>query len=166
MESVTPERSGAIRRRQRSTAEIRDSIRALRIQLSLLNYRVGSQLGLKDVDLDCFDIIDAYGPLSPSALARRAGLHPATMTGILDRLERGGWIVRERDPSDRRAVVIRARRERYAELMRLYAGMNRSMNKLLADYSDSELELIADFLHRTVDAGRNATEELTGDSAP
>jgi hypothetical protein len=40
------------------------------------------------------------------------------------------------------------------------------MNKLLADYSDSELELIADFLHRTVDAGRNATEELTGDSAP
>jgi DNA-binding MarR family transcriptional regulator len=166
MESVTPERAGAIRRRQRSTAEIRDSIRALRIQLSLLNYRVGSQLGLKDVDLDCFDIIDAYGPLSPSALARRAGLHPATMTGILDRLERGGWIVRERDPSDRRAVVIRARRERYAELMRLYGGMNRSMNKLLADYADSELELIADFLHRTVDAGRNATEELTGDSAP
>src|SRR6202011_3555981 len=160
MTSIPPERLDEIQRRQRSTAEIRDSIRALRIQLSLLNYRVGSQLGLKDVDLDCFDIIDAYGPLSPSALARRAGLHPATMTGILDRLERGGWIVRERDPSDRRAVVIRARRERYAELMRLYAGMNRSMNKLLADYSDSELELIADFLHRTVDAGRNATEEL------
>jgi DNA-binding MarR family transcriptional regulator len=166
MEPVAPERARAIRRRQRSTAEIRDSIRALRIQLSLLNYRVGSQLELKDVDLDCFDIIDAYGPLSPSALARRAGLHPATMTGILDRLERGGWIVRERDPSDRRAVVIRARRERYAELMRLYAGMNRSMNKLLAGYSDSELELIADFLGRTVDAGRNATDELTGDSAP
>jgi DNA-binding MarR family transcriptional regulator len=166
MESVTPERAGAIRRRQQSTAAIRDSIRALRIQLSLLNSRVGSQLELKDVDLDCFDIIDAYGPLSPSALARRAGLHPATMTGILDRLERSGWIVRERDPSDRRAVVIRARRERYAELMRLYAGMNRSMNKLLADYSDSELELIADFLRRTVDAGRNATDALTGDSAP
>jgi DNA-binding MarR family transcriptional regulator len=166
MKSVTPERAGAIRRRQRSTTAIRDSIRALRIQLSLLNSRVGSQLELKDVDLDCFDIIDAYGPLSPSALARRAGLHPATMTGILDRLERSGWIVRERDPSDRRAVVIRARRERYAELMRLYAGMNRSMNKLLADYSDSELELIADFLRRTVDAGRNATDALTGDSAP
>jgi DNA-binding MarR family transcriptional regulator len=162
MTSISSERAGAIRRRQRSTAAIRDSIRALRIQLSLLNYRVGSQLELKDVDLDCFDIIDAYGPLSPSALARRAGLHPATMTGILDRLERGGWIARERDPSDRRAVVVRALRDRYAELMRLYAGMNRSMNKLLADYSDSELELIADFLHRTVTAGRNATDELAG----
>ena len=163
MKSVTPERAGAIRRRQQATAEIRNSLRELRIALSLLNYRVGSQLELKDVDLDCFDIIDAYGPLSPTALARRAGLHPATMTGILDRLERGGWIARERDPSDRRAVVVRAVRERYAELMRQYAGMSRSMNKLLAGYSDGELEVIADFMRRTVDAGRTATEELARD---
>jgi DNA-binding MarR family transcriptional regulator len=163
MNSVPPERADEIHRRQRSTAEIRESLRELRIQLSLLNYRVGSQLGLKDVDLDCFDMIDAYGPLTPTALARRAGLHPATMTGILDRLERGGWIVRERDPSDRRAVRVRAKRERYAELMRQYQGMSRSMNKLLADYSDSELETIADFMRRTADAGRNATEELARD---
>ncbi|MFL5841822.1 MAG: MarR family transcriptional regulator [Thermoleophilaceae bacterium] len=163
MKSVSPQRAAEIRRRQRSTAEIRDSLRELRIQLSLLNYRVGSQLGLKDVDLDCFDIIDSHGPISPSALARRAGLHPATMTGILDRLERGGWIARERDPNDRRAVVVRATRDRYAELIRLYGGMNRSMNKLLADYSDSELEVIADFMRRTVEAGREATEELAAE---
>src|SRR5205814_10698426 len=62
--------------------------------------------------------------------------------GILDRLERGGWVVRERDASDRRAVVIRAVRERYADLLRLYSGMSRSMNKILAEYSDAELELI------------------------
>jgi DNA-binding MarR family transcriptional regulator len=101
--------------------------------------------------------------MSPSALAREAGLHPATMTGILDRLERGGWIVRERCPTDRRSVVVRAVRDRYAELLRLYSAMNRSMNKILADYSDTELEVIADFMRRTVDAGRNATDALTGD---
>ena len=162
MRSVTPERADAIRRRQQSSAEIRDSLRELRIQLALLNYRVGSQLELKDVDLDCLDILDAHGPLSPTELARRAALHPATMTGILDRLERGGWIVRERDASDRRAVSVRAVHERYAELLRLYSGLSRSMNKLLADYSDSELATIADFLRRTVDAGRNATDELAG----
>jgi DNA-binding MarR family transcriptional regulator len=160
MKSVPPDRAEEIRRRQRSVAEIRESLRALRIQLSLLNYRVGSQVELKDADLDCLDIIDAYGPLSPSVLARRAGLHPATMTGILDRLERGGWISRERDPSDRRAVVVQARRERYAELLRHYSGMNRSMNKILGGYSDSELQVVADFMRRTVEAGREATEEL------
>jgi DNA-binding MarR family transcriptional regulator len=160
--SVTPGRAETIRRRQQSSAAIRDSLRELRIQLALLNYRVGSGLGLQDVDLDCLDILDAHGPLGPTELARRAGLHPATMTGILDRLERGGWIVRERDPADRRAVVVRAVRERYAELLRLYSGMSRSMNKLLADYSDSELETIADFMRRTVEAGRKGVEEVAG----
>jgi DNA-binding MarR family transcriptional regulator len=162
MTPISPKRAEAVRHRKEATSEIPEALRALRIQLSLLNYRVGSQLDLQDVDLDCFDIIDADGPLSPSVLARRAGLHPATLTGILDRLEKGGWIVRERDPSDRRAVVVRVARERYADIMRLYQGMNRGMNKLLAGYSDSELGVIADFMRRTVEAGRDATEELAG----
>src|SRR5919109_2088484 len=132
MDSVTPERAGEIRRRQHAATEVRDSLRELRIQLALLNYRVGSQLDFKDVDLDCLDILDAHGPLGPTELARRAGLHPATMTGILDRLERGGWIVRERDPADRRAVRVRAVRERYGALLGLYAGFSRSLNKVLA----------------------------------
>jgi DNA-binding MarR family transcriptional regulator len=165
MTSISPERAEAIRHRKQATTAIRESLRALRVQLSLLNYRVGSQLDLQDVDLDCFDIIDAEGPISPSGLARRAGLHPATLTGILDRLERGGWIARERDPSDRRAVLVRVQRDRYADLMRLYQGMGRSMNKLLAGYSDSELDVIADFMRRTVDAGREATEELGAEAA-
>jgi DNA-binding MarR family transcriptional regulator len=137
------------------------SLRELAIQLSLLNHRVGSQLELRDVDLDCLDLIDRYGPLSPSALARRAGLHPATMTGILDRLEGGGWIARDRDPSDRRAVVLRVQRDRVPDLLRLYAGMNRGMNEIYAGYDEKELELIADFLRRTSDAGQSATEELS-----
>jgi hypothetical protein len=44
---------------------------------------------------------------------------------------RGGWIVRERDPSDRRAVVVRVVRDRFGELLGLYAGMGRAMNTLL-----------------------------------
>jgi DNA-binding MarR family transcriptional regulator len=142
-------------------AAIGTSLRDLAIQLSLLNHQVGAQLDLRDVDLDCLDLIDRLGPLSPSALARRAGLHPATITGILDRLEAGGWVVRERDPADRRAVVVRSLRDRYSDLLRLYAGMNRSMNKIYAGYDESELELIADFLDRTANAGRSATEELS-----
>jgi len=107
--------------------------------------------------------INRHGPLKPSALARGAGLHPATITGILDRLERGGWVARERDPSDRRAVVVRPLRDRNAELFRLYAGMNTAMDQLCAGYGDDELGLLADFLHRTTDAGRTATDQLASD---
>src|SRR5438034_8405731 len=123
MASISPKKPEQARDRQRLASEVRSSLRELRIQLALLNYRVGSQVDLKDIELDCLDILDTAGPLSPSALARRAGVHPATMTGILDRLERGGWIVRERDPADRRAVVVRIQRDRYAELLRLYSQM-------------------------------------------
>src|SRR6266496_3599768 len=121
--------SEAGKRRRRSTVAVKDSLRELRNQLSLLNHQVVSHLDLKDTDLDCLELIARHGPLSPSTLARRAGLHPATMTGILDRLQRGGWIVRERDPlaSDRRAVAVRGVRGRNAELFRLYAGMNSAL---------------------------------------
>jgi DNA-binding MarR family transcriptional regulator len=153
----------AQRRRRRSTTAIKESLRELSNQLSLLNHHVGAHLDLKDVDLDCLELINRHGPLSPSALARRAGLHPATMTGILDRLERGGWVARERDPSDRRAVVVQAVRDRNAELFSLYSGMNTSMDQICAGYDDTELELLADFLHRTTNAGRDATDKLASD---
>jgi DNA-binding MarR family transcriptional regulator len=159
--STTAEDADAKRLRRRSSTAIKDSLRELSVQLSLFNHQISAHFDLRDTDLDCLDVIKRHGPLSPTALARRAGLHAATMTGILDRLERGGWIVRERDPVDRRAVVLRARRERNPELFRLYSGMNTSMDKLLTDYTVDELQVLADFLERTVAAGHIATEELS-----
>jgi DNA-binding MarR family transcriptional regulator len=163
MSSTSSRDLDTARRRRRLTRAIKEALRDLRIHLSLLNHQVGAHVELKDVDLDCLDLISRHGPLSPSALARRAGLHPATMTGILDRLERGGWVARERDPADRRAVVVRALRDRGAELLRLYAGMNTSMDQICAGYNDDQLELLADFLRRTANAGRSATDELAAD---
>jgi len=153
MSSVSPSR-------RRATNAIKDSLRALSTQLSLLNHRVGARLELRDADFDCLDLVHRHGPLSPSALARRAGLHPATMTGVLDRLERGGWVERARDPEDRRAVTIHARRERNAEIYALFAGMNGRMDEVCAGYDDAELALLASFLQRVADAGRTAADEL------
>jgi len=163
MKSISSTESHAPRGRRQLAASIKQSLRALSIQLSLLNHQVGARAGLNDVDLDCLDLVARHGPLSPSALAERAALHPATMTGILDRLERGGWVARERDPSDRRAVLVRVLRDRSAELVRLYSGMNSSMSEICARYGDAELEVLADFLRRTVDAGRGATDKLAGE---
>jgi DNA-binding MarR family transcriptional regulator len=167
MESITSSGSGrgAPQSRGRLNRAIKESLRDLGVQLSRLNHSVGGRLDLKGTDMECLDVIDREGPLSPSALARLAGLHPATVTGILDRLERGGWIARERDSSDRRGVVVRAQRGRAAEVLRLYlvdSGMNTALDEICADYTDEDLNLLAGFLRRTADAGRTAAEKLAG----
>lgn len=152
-----------MRHRRRLYRTVKEALRDLGGQLSQLNYSVGARLDLKATDLECLDVITRYGPLSPSVLARRAGLHPATMTGVLDRLERGGWVERSRDTSDRRGVVVQVARGRGAEILRLYlidSGMNAAMDEICADYDEAELELFAGFLRRTADAGRAAAERL------
>jgi DNA-binding MarR family transcriptional regulator len=141
-------------------AAVKESLRVVRNQLSVFNRQVGARLDLKDTDLDCLDLIDRAGPLSPTALARHTGVHPATMTGILDRLERGGWIARERTGPDRRAVRISTLPGRRDELYGMLAGMNRSLDEICAGYSDAELAVVADFLRRTTEAGRTAGQEL------
>src|SRR5580698_10769390 len=149
------------RRRRRLSQDVKASLRDVSLQLALLNHQVGGHVELKPTDLECLDLIGRHGPLSPSTLARRAGLHPATLTGILDRLERGGWIERGRDPSDRRGVVIQAARGRGAEILRLYlvdSGMNTALDQICAEYNDQDLELLAGFLRRTADAAQTAAE--------
>jgi DNA-binding MarR family transcriptional regulator len=166
MESVPSAGPPDPARRGRLNRQVKDSLRDLGAQLAQLNHSVGARLDLKPTDLSCLDLISRHGPISPSALARRAGLHPATMTGVLDRLERGGWIERDRDTADRRGVMVQVARARGAEVLRLYlvdSGMNTAMDEICAQYDDEELELLVGFLRRTADAGRAAAERLAGD---
>ncbi|MCZ2341037.1 MAG: MarR family transcriptional regulator [Bacteroidales bacterium] len=46
------------------------------------------------------------GPQSQVELAERMKIEPPTLAGILDRMERAGWISREPDPNDRRRKVV------------------------------------------------------------
>jgi DNA-binding MarR family transcriptional regulator len=152
--------AAASRRRRRLTNRIRDGLRDLGIQMALLNHQVGAHLDLRDADLECLDLISRFGPIGPTALARRAGLHPATLTGVLDRLERGGWVIRTPNPTDRRAILVQVIKEREAEVTQLYAGLGTAMEDLCSDFEDHDLNLIADFLLQTARASRTATDHL------
>jgi DNA-binding MarR family transcriptional regulator len=149
-----------VRHRRRAVAEAKSNLRNLRIELAMLNHRVGGRAALRDVDLDCLDVLVRHGSMSPTEVSRRTGIHAATMTGILTRLERDGWIVRERAENDRRAVVVAPVPERVREIFDHYEGMNVALDGILGSYSDAELQVIVDFLQRATDAGRQVTEEL------
>jgi DNA-binding MarR family transcriptional regulator len=55
------------------------------------------------------------GPRTPAELADAAGVTRATMTGLIDTLERDGFVKREPDPDDRRMMSVRltSRGERF-----------------------------------------------------
>lgn len=152
--------SKTTRRHRQLTVQIQAALRQAKSQLTVLNQRVGAHLELRDIELTCLEILNRHKELSPGALAREAGLHPATMTGILDRLEKGGWIERSRDTTDRRAVVVRNRRERGAEMLRMYSGMNDAVQAICQDYDEDQLDAIVSFLHKTYEAGRTAADDL------
>jgi DNA-binding MarR family transcriptional regulator len=131
-------------------------------QLTRLNQTVASGVGLAVGDLGMLELADRVGPLTPSRLAELSGLSPATMTGVLDRLEAEGWIRRERDPDDRRKVNISAV-GRHRLVQRYYAGMQRRVHQVCAGYSDDQLDLIVGFLNQVAEAGVAATLDLRGD---
>jgi DNA-binding Lrp family transcriptional regulator len=142
---------------------VRVLVRELGAQLAQVGHRVGGRTGLRDVDLACLDLLARQGRLSPSALAKLLQVHPATMTGMLDRLETDGWIVRERDGDDRRAVLIGLVPARMRDLMGQYAGMNGAIDRIAASYAPEQLAVITDFLTRLSAASREASDDLAGE---
>ncbi len=63
-------------------------------------------------------------------LAGEIGLPPSTLTGILDRLTAGGWLERETDPEDRRAVVMKIT-QKLRQLVRHFSqASGRSLEKV------------------------------------
>jgi DNA-binding MarR family transcriptional regulator len=142
------------------TQEIQHHLRDLIARLHQLNDAVGARVELRGPDLEILDLVARHGPLSPSEVAAATGVHPATLTGIVDRLEQGGWLTRVPDPADRRRIRLEARRERGPELLRLYGPMNRSLSEICSGLTLEQLLVVRDFLRDAADAGDDAVSSL------
>lgn len=142
------------------TREIQSLLRDLIARLHQLNEAVGARVDLRGGDLEILDLVARYGPMSPSEISASTGIHPATLTGVIDRLERAGWLLRAPAPDDRRRIRIQARREKGPELIKLYAPMNRSLSEICAALTPDQLMVIRDFLQAAADAGTDAAAGL------
>lgn len=139
--------------------DLRDAIRAIRIELRIVNDKVAMSAGLNPRDLDILDVIDRDGPCTPSHLAERTGYHRATLTGILARLEREGWVGKSTAETDRRSHTLTAS-ERFVELRALYAPVDRHAAALAEQLSTAERTTVIDTLKRMVAIARAASEEI------
>lgn len=116
----------------------------------LLLQAVAQRSGMNLTDLQCINILSSTGPIPAGQLAETMGLTTGAITGVINRLEKSGYVRREKDPADGRRVVIQPVPE---ELERVGAGFfgsqGRELNDLLSDYDERDLAVILDLMRKS-----------------
>ena len=129
------------------------AIRRVIANAVLTNERIARGIGLNVVDLQTFGIIlDTDRHLTAGEISTRTELPTSTTTRVLDRLEKGGFVRRTSDPSDRRKVVIEPIPERLASFQNAYADILDNLRRMHEGFSPAELETVARYLEAMVDA--------------
>jgi DNA-binding MarR family transcriptional regulator len=131
--------------RQALVAEIGRATQAYQRATDGFDDVVGRRLGLNSTDLRCLDWL-TEGGWTAGELAEATGLSSAATTTLLDRLERRGFVRRERDAIDRRRVRVELTPEGGRRIGELYGPLAREGGRALARFSDAELAAMRDFL--------------------
>ncbi|GAA2673234.1 MULTISPECIES: MarR family winged helix-turn-helix transcriptional regulator [Actinosynnema] len=88
---------------------------------ALLHGRAAERMGLSTTDEKCLGLALATdAPVTAGRIAELSGLSTGAVTGVIDRLERAGYVRRVRDPHDRRKVLVEVSGPRAGEVAALF----------------------------------------------
>ncbi len=93
-------------KRSDAVAEIIDNLRRVFQVVNEQSKKAEKETGLTGPQLWAIKTIAQEAPIMVSEIARRMYLHPATVVGILNRLENQGLTMRIRSTQDRRVVRV------------------------------------------------------------
>ena len=129
---------------------IRSMVLRLVAEVCLREHGASQRLGLGGTDVRFLTLLDLHGPLTPGRLAALTGLTTGSVTGVIDRLERGGFVGRERDDADRRKVRVVPVPEAAARLAAEWHDNLFQLDTVLKRRDRAELEIICRFLDELV----------------
>lgn len=134
----------------------------------LFHAAIADRLGVGTTDLKCYSILRQTGPITAGELAERTSLTTGAITGVIDRLERAKLVRRERDPHDRRRIVLELvhNAERERAILQLYEPLGRAINALVAQYDAANRATILAFLTTATDVLEAETTALRRAAAP
>jgi DNA-binding MarR family transcriptional regulator len=130
----------------------------------LFHATMASLLDLHPTDYKALSLIERLGAMSAGEIAQHSGLAAASVTNLIDRLERRGFVRRVSDARDRRRVMVEPVMDRVMAASGLFASTQRSLGQLYKHYSDQDLVVIADFLRRNAERLRAETKRLDATS--
>jgi MarR family transcriptional regulator, organic hydroperoxide resistance regulator len=99
-------RSMKVRKKQMAIADIFDNLRRVYQVINEQSKKAKKQTGITGPQLWAIKMIAESSPVQVSELARKMYLHPATVVGILNRLEEQSLVIRTRTREDRRVVDV------------------------------------------------------------
>ncbi|WP_167545438.1 MarR family winged helix-turn-helix transcriptional regulator [Amycolatopsis rubida] len=147
--------------REALLAEVENAMRLSTVRGIFFHQAVAQRAGMTASDLNCVNILVAEGPLTAGQLAVRVGLtRGGAITSALDRLEKAGYVVRERDPADRRQVLIRHTDAVIARLEPLLTGFLTQWTEIATSRTDHELRVLLDYFQRSNEAVGSAIAAL------
>jgi DNA-binding HxlR family transcriptional regulator len=153
--------TGASPERQRLEGEFLLALRRAGSTMQLLGQVSAERIGINVTDLNCLNIVALTGSLAAGELARQTGLTTASITGVLDRLEEGGFVRRERDPHDRRRVMVKLNfGPGLKEIGPVFGPVVKAWRTAAAEYSDDELRLLLGFQQRFQEIVRDQLARL------
>jgi DNA-binding MarR family transcriptional regulator len=89
---------------------------------------------------------NCVGPRTPAELAEAAGVTRATMTGLVDTLERDGYVTREPDPEDRRMLSVRLTPKGDKFLQQFLPGHFKVTAAIMSTLTESERKTLVSLL--------------------
>lgn len=132
---------------------INDKFREMSTETIMFHQAVADVLGLHVTDHKCLDLVYRFGAMPAGRLAELTGLTTGAVTGIIDRLEKAGYVRRANDPKDRRRTIVEPTRNKKLErnLETIFAPLSDRMHKLMSSYSDNELAFLFDVLTKSLE---------------
>jgi DNA-binding MarR family transcriptional regulator len=149
-------------KREETIQAIIEKRREMSTETIMFHQNVADVLGLHITDHKCLDLIRQYGAMPAGRLAELTGLTTGAVTGIIDRLEKVGYVRRTNDPKDRRRTIIELVRNKKWErkIEAIFIPFHERMRKLLSSYSDSELAFLLDVLTKSIELTREESKKL------
>ena len=150
--------------RQRLETDFVLALRRVGSIMQLLGQMSAERIGINVTDLNCLNIVALTGSMTAGDLARATGLTTASITGVLDRLEEGGFVRRERDPHDRRRVIVRLNAgPGLREIGPTFGPLLKAWRATAAGYSDDDLRLLLEFQQQLEEIVREQLARLRGE---
>lgn len=133
-------------------ARVMEAMRAYRAAEMTMRRRTQSSMAMGENELLVLRFLTrAAGDsrdITPVDLARHLGVSTASMTALLDRLERSGHLERRPHPSDRRKIVVAATAHADEEMRETLASMHARMMQATRGMTDSDAAAVTAFLQR------------------